>query len=151
MQIQVDNPKRPVVMRLLQEHLDEMAAKCPPESIHALGIEALCADEITFWTATEKSALLGCGALLAIDAKHGEIKAMRTAGEHIRKGVGSRILELIVETAQARSYSRLSLETGAMELFVPARAFYRRFGFIYCGPFAGYEPDPNSVFMTLQL
>jgi len=38
-----------------------------------------------------------------------------------------------------------------MEAFAPARLLYEEFGFAYCGPFADYVQDPNSVFMTLRL
>jgi putative acetyltransferase len=47
--------------------------------------------------------------------------------------------------------SRLSLETGSWDYFRPARAFYARHGFVECLPFADYAPDPNSVFMSLEL
>ena len=38
-----------------------------------------------------------------------------------------------------------------MDAFVPARSLYQSFGFTYCGPFADYAEDPNSVFMTRTL
>lgn len=88
---------------------------------------------------------------MELDGEHGEIKSMRTAAGHLRKGVASRILQQIVVEAQRRSYTRLSLETGSMAAFAPARAFYTRFGFMCCEPFADYVPDPNSVFMTRAL
>lgn len=128
-----------------------MSEHSPPESIHALNIEELCAPEITFWAAWDGAELLGCGALLALDDEHGEIKSMRTAVQHLRCGVASRILEKIVNEAKRRSYKRLSLETGSMQAFAPARAFYVRHGFVACGPFASYVLDPYSVFMTREL
>jgi putative acetyltransferase len=45
----------------------------------------------------------------------------------------------------------VSLETGSMEFFRPARALYASFGFAPCPPFADYREDPNSVFMTKEL
>ena len=78
-------------------------------------------------------------------------KWMRTAKRHLRKGVASRMLRHIIAESQQRSYVRLSLETGSMEAFAPARALYRSFGFDYCEPFAEYILDPNSVFMTRAL
>jgi len=68
-----------------------------------------------------------------------------------RRGAGRAILAHIIEVAKARSYERLSLETGAMEPFRPAQRLYQSFGFDYCGPFGDYVDDPNSVFMTLRL
>ncbi|HEY6598525.1 MAG TPA: GNAT family N-acetyltransferase [Pseudomonadales bacterium] len=147
----MDDPRREPVARLLREHLDDMALHSPPESVHALDVDALCGPTITFWTATDGGELLGCGALSQLDARHGEIKSMRTATTHRRKGVAAALLEHIVAEAQRRAYSRLSLETGSMDAFAPARALYERFGFVYCGPFADYVLDPNSVFMRREL
>ena len=99
----------------------------------------------------EGDELLGCGALKEIDPHHGEIKSMRTAETHLRRGVGTRILEHLIEEARRRSYRRLSLETGSMAAFEPARRLYARFGFEPCGPFADYRVDPNSIYMTMTL
>ena len=151
MEIRVDDPRGAEIASLLREHLRSVAVHSPPESVHALDIDALCSPQITFWAAWEERELLGCGALLELDRQHGEIKSMRTAAAHLRKGVASKILEHIIEEAKRRSYTRLSLETGSMEAFAPARALYTSFGFVICEPFADYVPDPYSVFMTRAL
>jgi putative acetyltransferase len=151
MQIKIDDLKGKEIYELLQEHLQSMHQLSPPESVHALDIEALRQPEITFWTVWENDELLGCGALKELDAQHAEIKSMRTAARHLRKGVAKNLLEHILEEARRRSYSRLSLETGSMAAFEPARQLYSQFGFTYCGPFADYIEDPNSVFMTREL
>ncbi|MDZ8264414.1 GNAT family N-acetyltransferase [Nostoc sp. ChiQUE01b] len=136
---------------LLQEHIENMHEMTPPESVHTLNLEALRSPDITFWTAWEGSELLGCGALKELDSRSGEIKSMRTAKAHRRKGVASKILEHIIKEAERRAYARLYLETGAIPEFAAARALYARYGFEYRGPFADYIDDPNSVFMTLAL
>ena len=123
----------------------------PPESVHALDLEALRKPEITFWSVWQDSDLLGCGALKELDARHGEIKSMRTAAHHLRKGVAASLMRHMLEVAGQRSYRRLSLETGSMTAFAPARGLYTRFGFQSCGPFADYIEDPYSVFMTREL
>ncbi len=128
-----------------------MALHSPPESIHALDIEALRRPEISFWSVSDGAALLGCGALLELDCEHAEIKSMRTAPAHRRKGVAAHLLQHIIDEAQRRGYRRLSLETGSMAAFAPARALYVRFGFTCCRPFGDYVADPNSVFMTRLL
>ncbi|HEU4619542.1 MAG TPA: GNAT family N-acetyltransferase [Gammaproteobacteria bacterium] len=151
MEIRLDDPRRPEIEALLREHLREMHGNSPPESVHALDVESLCDPGITFWAAWEGAELLGCGALLELDPGHGEIKSMRTAAAHLRKGVASQILVRIIEEAERRGYTRLSLETGSMPIFAPARALYGRFGFVYCEPFADYVLDPYSVFMTRTL
>jgi len=151
MEIKVDDPAGEQAARLLREHMQDMHLHSPPESIHALDIEELRASGVTFFTAWEANELLGCGALSELDSRHGEIKSMRTAAGHLRKGVASRLLQHIIAEAQQRSYRRLSLETGSMDAFAPARELYRAFGFEYCEPFGRYVPDPNSAFMTRRL
>ena len=139
------------VTDFLREHLDNMRAITPPESVHALALEALRAPEITFWSAWAGDELLGCGALKELDSTSGEVKSMRTAVVHRGKGVGSRLLEHIFREARRRAYEHLYLETGAMPEFAPARALYARYGFEVGGPFAAYTDDPNSVFMAKKL
>lgn len=151
MEIRVDDPRADRAASLLREHLQDMALHSPPESIHALDVEALRSPQITFWTGWDGTELLGCGALRELGRMHGEIKSMRTARSHLRKGVASRMLQHIIAEAERRSYTRLSLETGSMEAFAPARALYASFGFAFCGPFGDYVLDPNSVFMTRLL
>ena len=151
MLIRVDDLAGPEIRALLDEHLRNMHALSPPESVHALDLTALRSAGVTFWTVGSNGELLGCGALKELDPTHGEIKSMRTVSNQRRKGVGHAMLEHIVAEARRRAYIRLSLETGSMEAFAPARRLYERFGFEYCGPFAEYVMDPNSVFMTLRL
>ena len=152
MHIREDDLRRADIVALLQAHLDDMHRHSPPESVHALDLDALRRPEITFWTMRDdRGALMGCGALKQLDAARGEIKSMRTAAAHLRKGVAATLLRHVLRTARSRGYRRLSLETGAPEAFAPARALYARFGFVECGPFADYAEDPWSVFMTLEL
>lgn len=148
MEIRTGGLDHPAVVALLQEHLQGMAQLSPPESIHALDLDGLRQPQITFWSAWHDDELMACGALKQLDAAHGEIKSMRTASRHRRKGVAAAMLEHIVAEAGRRAYQRLSLETGSMQGFEPARRLYARFGFQSCGPFADYKDDPNSVFMT---
>ena len=150
-EIRADDLSGPEVAALLQEHLASVALHSPPESVHALDLEALRTPEVSFWSVWQGSELVGCGALKELDASHGEIKSMRTASSHLRKGAAATLLEHIVNVARKRAYRRLSLETGSMEAFAPARALYARFGFEPCGPFADYVEDPYSVFMTREL
>ncbi len=151
MEIKIDDLSGPEIRELLEEHLRNMRRISPPESVHALDIDSLRKPEITFWTVWDNGELLGCGALKELDARHGEIKSMRTASRHLRKGVASRVLRHILEEARLRGYTRLSLETGSQPEFEPARTLYALFGFNYCPPFADYTEDPNSVFMTKEL
>ena len=151
MQIRVDDLRGAQIIRLLEEHLRNMHEITPAESVHALDLSGLRRPEVTMWSAWEGAELLGCGALKALDERHGELKSMRTARAHLRKGVASGILRVMLAEAKSRAYRRLSLETGSMAAFEPARTLYARFGFQRCGPFADYTDDPNSYFMTLEL
>ena len=141
----------PRIIALLRIHLAKAREETPPESVHALDLAGLQAPEITFWAAWEDAQLLGVGALKQLAPDHGEVKSMHTAEAMRGKGVGSVLVRHIIAAARERGYSRLSLETGAMDYFQAARALYRRHGFIECAPFAEYVLDPNSVFMTLAL
>lgn len=151
MEIRAGGLDHPAVVALLREHLQSMHLHSPPESVHALDLGALRDSRITFWSVRQHDALLGCGALKELDSQHGEIKSMRTATAHLRKGVAAQLLRHIIGEARQRAYRRLSLETGSMAAFEPARRLYARFGFKPCGPFAQYVDDPHSVFMTLAL
>ncbi|MFC3550510.1 GNAT family N-acetyltransferase [Lysobacter cavernae] len=151
MQIVVDPLTGPEIAALLRAHLDEMHRISPPESVHALDLDALRAPEVTFWSARDGDELLGCVALKQLGADHAEIKSMRTSARHQRRGVASALMGHLLEQAQRRGYRRLSLETGSQPEFGAARALYARFGFHACGPFAQYAADPYSVFMTRML
>lgn len=151
MKIEIDDLAGPEIHALLNEHLRSMYELSPPESVHALDLDKLRKPDITFWCAWEGPLLLGCGALKELGRKHGEVKSMRTPDNLRRKGAGRAILAHIIEVARSRSYERLSLETGSMAAFEPARKLYESAGFTYCGPFEGYQEDPNSTFMTMRL
>ncbi len=151
MDIREDDLSGSEMAALLQEHLADMARHSPPESIHALNLDGLRAAGVRVWSAWDGRSLLGCGALQVLDDRQGEIKSMRTARGHQRKGVAAALLQHIIVEARQRGYVRLYLETGSMAAFAPARALYARFGFRYCGPFGNYQADPNSVFMCLDL
>jgi putative acetyltransferase len=149
--IALDDPRRDDVLALLEEHLADMRATSPPESIHALHPDALASPEITFWTARCSGVLLGCAALKHHSPGLAEIKSMRTATASRHRGVARSLLDAVLDAARARGHREVSLETGSQDFFAPARSLYLRNGFVPCPPFADYRADPNSVFMTLVL
>ncbi|MEJ6521476.1 GNAT family N-acetyltransferase [Shewanella bicestrii] len=151
MKIILDDLKGPEIAALLTEHLEDMRATSPPESVHALDLDGLRQPNIRFWTLWDGRNLAGCGALKWLDAEHAEIKSMRTAATYKQQGVASQILQHLINDAKAAGVQRLSLETGSMTFFQPARNLYAKFGFELCGPFADYTLDPNSLFMTKKL
>jgi putative acetyltransferase len=139
------------VRSLLETHFAGMLANSPKDSTHFLDLSGLAADDVTFWTVWDGEDLLGCGALRELDAGHGEVKSMRTASEHLRRGTGAALVGHALSTARSRGYKRVSLETGSGPSFEPAHALYRQFGFTDCGPFGDYREDPFSRFMSRVL
>lgn len=151
MNIVVDDLSGPRIAEFLHEHVQEMRSITPLESKHALDLDGLRKPEVTFWSVRDGSSVVGCGAIKRLDTVHAELKSMRTAPARKRSGIASLLLDYILTEAKRMGFTRLSLETGAAEFFLPARKLYEKFGFEYCEPFADYQPDPNSVFMTRLL
>lgn len=149
--VQTDSPMRADVQLLLAEHLSDMYATSPADSVHALDHFALAAAGITFYTAREHGLLLGCGALKHLSRHEAEIKSMRTAAPARRRGVADLLLSRIIAEAAAKGYERVSLETGTEDYFAAARRLYQRHRFEECAPFGTYAPDPHSTFMSLTL
>jgi len=139
------------VVELLRVHLARARAVCPPCSTHALDLGGLRSPAVSFWSAWDGGRLLGVAALQQLDPEHGEVKSMHTAERARGRGVGDGMLRHLIAEARHRGYARLSLETGSMAYFDPARRLYRRHGFAECGPFSNYRLDTNSVYMTLEL
>nr|WP_324257536.1 GNAT family N-acetyltransferase [Cellvibrio fontiphilus] len=148
MEIRIDDLSSAAVADLLTEHLHDMYAASPPESVHALDLTKLRKPEISFWCVWEGTELMGCGALKELTPQHAEIKSMRSANRFRGCGVGKAMLQHILQVAHQRDYTRLSLETGTQDFFIPARKLYESFGFEYCGPFGDYKEDLYSAFMT---
>jgi putative acetyltransferase len=152
MRIVVDDLSGPAIAAFLTEHIEEMRSITPLESKHALDLDGLRRPEITFWSVLDgDEAVVGCGAVKALDASHAELKSMRTAGARKRSGIASLLLEHILAEATRMGFARISLETGSADFFRPARSLYEKYGFDYCEPFADYQLDPHSVFMTRTL
>ncbi len=148
----VDDPiTDPQIIAILEAHLDTMYATSPPESVFALDLEGLRANEVTFWSVWQGAVAVGCGALRAHPNGLGEIKSMHTLEKFRGIGAGGRMLEHIMREAEARGYKELKLETGSHPAFMPAQRLYLRYGFQYCDAFPPYEPNPFSVFMSREL
>ncbi len=133
---------------LMQRHTEAMHAQSPPESIHMLDAGKLAAPGIWFFVMRDEGAPIGMGAVKRIDDRHAEIKSMHILSERRGAGLSRRMLDHLVDHAHSLGFMRLSLETGSQPVFAPARGLYAKAGFSQCGPFEGYGPDPNSVFMT---
>ena len=146
-----DDPRSADVRALIDEHLAFANEQSPPEDVHALEMTGLLAENVSFFSIREDGELVGVGALKRLDAFHAEIKSMHTAKAARRRGIGRVMLDHLVGIARDRGCRRVSLETGSMAAFVPARALYAAAGFEICEPFAEYGPSPYSVCMSLEL
>lgn len=152
MEIRIDELTSPDVIELLNGHLAGMRAVTPrAESVHALGLDTLRGPGITVWSVRERGRIAGCGAIKRLDSQHGEIKSMRTAATHRRRGVAALLLTHMEAESLRAGMTRLSLETGAEDFFEPARRLYLAHGFDRCEPFGDYLLDPLSVFMTKRI
>lgn len=149
--IQQDDPTREDVQTLIREHLADMFATSPAESVHALDVSALAAPDVTFFTAREEDTLLGCGALKTLSPTDGELKSMRTTPAARGRGIGTLMLGHLLDEGRRRGYRTVHLETGTQDFFAPARRLYEQHGFVVSPPFGGYTEDPFSVYYVLEL
>lgn len=151
MEFKIDDLTDPRIVKFLKDHTNDMKLVSPPESNHALDLEGLRMPDVTFWSVWENDNLIGCGALKELNRSHAEIKSMRVSYNLRGRGVASKILSYILRDAASKGYQTISLETGSMSFFRPARKLYEKFGFQYCSPFGSYKEDKNSVFMSLKI
>jgi putative acetyltransferase len=151
LRITEDDLTGPAIIALLRFHLDEMHKWSPACKVHAMPVERLREADVTFWSVWDGDRLAGCGALKHLDEYHGEIKSMRAAPEYRGKGAGKAILLHLMSEAKARGYTRLSLETGRPEPFLPAQQLYLSHGFTECPPFGDYVSDDFSLCMSKPL
>jgi putative acetyltransferase len=152
-QIRRDDLSDPRIAAFLAEHLQDMRATSPPESVHALDLSQLRHPSVSFWSAwcddgADLDALVGTGALKRLDGTHAELKSMRTAARFRGQGVARRLLAHLVAEARAMGFERLSLETGTQPFFAPAYRLYTAHGFAPCAPFGNYRLDPHSCYLT---
>lgn len=150
-EIAVDDPRAGDVRELLRRHLIFANTHTPPEHIHALDADGLLDPAITFFSYRLGGQLLGVGALKRLDSHHAELKSMHTAEEARGRGIGRAMVDHLICVARERGFRRLSLETGSMPAFAPARSLYAKAGFRPCGAFGTYRPSRTSTFMTLRL
>src|SRR5205809_1461209 len=147
--IAVDDPRVEDVRALLEVHLTFSRGVTPPGHVHALGIDGLLDPAVTFFSAQRGGVLVGIGALKRLDASHAEVKSMHTSEAARGQGVGRAMVDHLLAVAAERNYQRVSLETGTMDAFAPARSLYTKVGFIPCEPFGEYTTNPYSTCMTM--
>lgn len=146
-----DDLTGPEIAALLRFHLAEIRSKSPPNLAFAFDIDRLRAPDITFWSIWDGDALAGCAALKQLAPDQGELKSMRTAAEHLRKGIAARLVQHVIAESRRRGYIRLSLETGSTDYYRPAIALYAQHGFVEGALFGDYVPSDFNRFYHLAL
>jgi putative acetyltransferase len=150
-EITVADPREAGVRELVERHLVFGRSFTPLEDAHALEVEQLLEPTVVLFAARDGDQVLGVGALQEVEPGHGELKTMHTAEAARGRGVGRAVLDRLLAEARARGYRQVSLETGTMEAFAPARALYEGAGFTPCPPFAAYRESWNSLYLTIEL
>jgi putative acetyltransferase len=149
--IAAEDPTAADVRALLARHLAFAREVTPREGVHALGVEGLVEPGITFCGARLDGQLVGVGALKQLDGRHGELKSLHTLEAARGRRVGRALVEHLLAMAASRGYRQVSLETGIMDAFSPARALYASLGFSPCAPFREYASSPTSACMTIEI
>jgi len=159
--IKVDDLGDGAVFELLHAHRQEMLNHSPPESVHALDVDAIKSPSLTFWSArnalsndlgrSSRGVVIGCVALKNLSKQHAELKSMKVSDVYLGQGVGRLLLNHVLAYAKRSGYQRVSLETGTQPVFEAARGLYESVGFKQCEPFSDYVYDRNSVCMSLKL
>jgi len=150
--VEETDPREPQATALLKASHALMQALFNPEENHFLGIDALCGDDVHFFTARQSETVIATGALALRGtdaAPYGEVKSMFTAENARGKGAAAAILRAIEDQARALNLPVLNLETG--DKLNAAHRLYGRQGFKICGPFGDYDAMPTSIFMTKSL
>jgi putative acetyltransferase len=145
------DPREAGVRELVERHLAFGRSFTPLEDAHALAVEELLDPSITLFAAREDGTVLAVGALKYLGDDEGELKTMHTAEPARGRGLGRAMLAHLLAEARRRNYRRVSLETGSMDAFAPARALYKGAGFTPCAPFASYRRSPHSVYLSLDI
>lgn len=147
-----ERPDHDDLALLMARHAAEMRAETPPESAHMMSAAELARDPgIAFFVLRIRDMPVAMGALRRIAPGHAELKSMHVLAESRGGGLARRILAHLLAEARSAGLVRVSLETGVMPIYAPARALYLSAGFRECPPFGSYRPDPNSVFFTIDL
>lgn len=149
--IAADDPAAEDVRAVLAGHLAFARTVTPAEGVFALGVEGLVDPAVAFFSARLDGRVVGVGALKGLDDRHAELKSMHTVAAARGRGVALALVDHILAVATDRGFRRVSLETGVMEAFAPARALYTKAGFRPCARFGEYVDSPTSACMTVDI
>jgi len=146
--IQIESPRAAGVAELISALDGYLSSLYPPTSNHFLDLDQLSQPDIRLFVARRDGAPLACGAL-RIASDYGEVKRMYVSPAARGEGLGRAILARIESEARREGLRVVRLETGNRQ--TEALALYRSAGYVDCGPFGEYQPDPLSRFMEKAL
>ncbi len=146
-----DDPQEADVQVLLEQHLRFAHEYTDHGAVYALDVEALLQPSIRFFSVRREGQLLAVGALSHLSETHVELKSMHTTVAARGLGIAEALLQYLLKSARTEGYLRMSLETGSMDAFMPARSLYSKLGFRRCEPLLHYPDSPLSTFMDLEL
>ena len=112
-----NNFDHPQVNDLLKKHFIELRSVSPEGSAHVLDIPGLKVSSIKFWSLWENDELIGCGALKFLDDNHGEFKSIRIADKFRKNGLGTKIIDHLINEAKKLNIKKISVETGSGDFF----------------------------------
>jgi GNAT superfamily N-acetyltransferase len=101
-----------------------------------------------FIVARDGEAVIGCVGLRKMDAETCEMKRLFVTGGYKGRGVGKRLVELIIEEAGRMGYARMRLDT--LLKMNAAVKLYRNSGFYEITPYI-YNPEKDVLYLEKLL
>lgn len=148
MELRLESPDQPDVLRLIDDLDAYQKPLYPEESHHGVDLDALLDPAVAFVVARIGGVAVGCGGVLVRDGA-AELKRMYVDPERRGAGVGFALVERLEAEAVSRRATVIRLETGIHQH--AAIGLYERCGYARRGPFGDYTEDPMSVFMEKSL
>lgn len=97
----------------------------------------------------EGNKAVGGGAIRRYDAETIELKRVFVHNEYQGQGIGSRLVQILIDWAIELGYQRMILETG--ELLAESCAVYQKLGFQVIPNYGPYVNMPESLCMARDL
>jgi putative acetyltransferase len=147
--IRREDPRQPGVRALIAASDAYMQALYPAASNHLVDVDVLASLDTVFLVARRNQSVLGTIAFRVIEPGHAEIKRLFVSAKARGCGLGRQLVVALENAARCQGITRLSLETGIRQ--PEAIGLYCSAGYRECQPFAEYNPDPLSLFMSKRI
>ncbi|PTW59750.1 putative acetyltransferase [Breoghania corrubedonensis] len=147
--IAIEPVNQPKIVELIALSDAYSLARYPAEGHFGTDIEGLSGDDVSFAVVRDGTRAIGCAALKWNGDGTAELKRLFVRDEGRGRGAARKVMAYLEDMAQARGVTRIDLETGPLN--TEAVGLYGALGYAECGPFAPYEANPYSLFMTKTL